>query len=600
MERPSFEQKAAWRSSLRYLGGLLRQHPNFNGLLLLLEYKLPFSGERIDAVLLGTNRTGKPTALVIEMKGWKTAELYSQDFVMADSSPQIHPEYQLRNYLGKLAYSHSAAAIFDFRGMVLMYNMKRNDSRISFRVPCFYEGEERDATEFIESNVLPSISQEAANGFVNGKYLQSKKLFEAVREHFSEIWKESYTTLADRGYGLSIEQLQIVKEILGDLDKGRRIVYLVKGAPGSGKTLVAIHLLLSSLYRNKQSVLTYRNNRLLNSLRKVFNKNREGLDVPIRFYSTGQKSNPGIAEPGFEGFFDLVIYDEAQRMRSDNISLAMTRGKVQVFFYDESQILNAEESGTTDNFIKAANQQNLNTKSRELAGYYRVLGGKEYHEWLESLLSEPAKAKMALPWQGNYEFRIVGSISELLGVLEDRRDGILNNKVGLIASFTESPGDKNQGSTKNTRIGATLPSGLDLYEDFRGTIKWLMDPKRDYVPFWVNGRCNELKECASIYGCQGFEIDYAGIVWGRDLVFRKEHWEVGSNCEDSIGRPVSLKKLFQRAKAGDEEANELAVRLLINRYRIFLTRGIKGTFVLCEDQQTAQLLRHLVPLLHLA
>ena len=84
------------------------------------------------------------------------------------------------------------------------------------------------------------------------------------------------------------------------------------------------------------------------------------------------------------------------------------------------------------------------------------------------------------------------------------------------------------------------------------------------------------------------------------MVFRDEDWKLGDNCEDSIGRPVSLKKLFQRAKAGDKGAYETAVKLLINRYRIFLTRGIKGTFVLCEDQETAELLRRLVPLLHLA
>ncbi|NPV87074.1 MAG: DUF2075 domain-containing protein [Anaerolineae bacterium] len=29
-----------------------------------------------------------------------------------------------------------------------------------------------------------------------------------------------------------------------------------------------------------------------------------------------------------------------------------------------------------------------------------------------------------------------------------------------------------------------------------------------------------------------------------------------------------------------------AIELLINRYRIFLTRGIKGTLVFCEDEET--------------
>ena len=162
--------------------------------------------------------------------------------------------------------------------------------------------------------------------------------------------------------------------------------------------------------------------------------------------------------------------------------------------------------------------------------------------------------------------------------------------MALIAAFTESPGDLYKRiSHKNLRIGYPLYSELDIYKNLNKKIYWLMDPKKDYVPFWVKGESNKLEKCASIYGCQGFETDFAGIIWGRDFVFRNGKWELGENCEDNIGKP-SLKKLIAKANR-DHSANKLARRLLENRYRIFLTRGIKGTYIFCEDSETANFLR---------
>ncbi|MDG6923876.1 MAG: DUF2075 domain-containing protein [Nitrososphaerota archaeon] len=597
-EYPDPKQAMAWKSSLRYLGSVLREEESLKNLSILLEYKLPFSGERIDALLLGRGKS-KPLAFVFELKGWNHAKPFCEDFVDTDIGRQVHPEYQLKNYVGKLRFSHSASDIYDLDGAVLMYNMERAQSRISFHGKSYYKGEEAQLLDALRERLAGPLDARLANQFVGGTYMQSKKLFEAIREHFEEIRKASYEALAEKGYGLSNEQLDVVDQILADLESGNKVVYLVRGGPGSGKTLLAIHLLLSSLAKGKSSVLTYRNNRLLNSLRKVLDKRKEGLDVPIKFYSTGKPFNPGIAEKKFEGFFDLVIYDEAQRMSFDNISYAMQRGKVLVYFYDESQILNAEESGTTENFLEEIHAQRLNVEQRSLNGYYRVLGGRQYHDWVEKLLAEPNTVERIPPWGSGYDLKVFASIKEMVDALRSRRDEDPDSRVGLIASFTESPGDtKNPKSPKNLRIGNGLLSGLDVYRDFADSIYWLMDPKKDYVPFWVNGGSNRLKECASIYGAQGFEIDYAGIVWGRDFVYREGSWEIGNYCEDNIARP-SLKQILQRVKEGDLQSRELATRLLVNRYRIFLTRGIKGTYIFCEDKPTAEFLQQVLLLTYL-
>jgi len=119
-----------------------------------------------------------------------------------------------------------------------------------------------------------------------------------------------------------------------------------------------------------------------------------------------------------------------------------------------------------------------------------------------------------------------------------------------------------------------------------------MNPKHDYVPFWVYGESNRLERCASIYGCQGFESDFVGVIWGRDFIWKDNCWQIGNYCEDEIGKP-SLKKLIYSAKKGNKTDYQKAMQLLINRYRIFLTRGIKGTYIFCEDSKTKSFLHQI-------
>ena len=592
-EYPNIEQLKAWESSINYLKNAL-DDKSIHEFTIVFEYKLPFSNERIDLLIFGENKT-EPTILLFELKGWEKATKTSSPFIVdCDLGTSIHPEYQVENYAGKLRFSHSEADKFNILPAVLMYNAIPQKVNLEFKKPVFFRDDIQDFREFITDHLQKPLDSKTIDMFLNGQYIQSNKLFDAIKKHFEKIKKQSYFTLAENGWGLSSEQLELIEEIINDLKSGKNnIVYLVQGAPGSGKTLVAIHLLLSALTQNYQTILAYRNNRLINSIRDIFNSIERGLSSPIKFYSIGPRAGfKGVAEKNFNGpYLDIVIYDEAQRMTKENIHYALQRGKITVFFYDEGQILNAEEEGTTKNFIIEAQNAGKTIKERFLRGFYRVEGGEQYHKFVEILLREPEKISndLHLSWKNNYDFKVFETIDELLYSLAKRKEE--NFKVALIAAFTESPGDlRNKISIKNLRIGYPLYSGLDIYENLTKKIYWLMDPRNDYVPFWVKGDSNKLDKCASIYGCQGFETDFAGVIWGRDFVYNSGRWKLGENCEDNIGKP-SLKDIINKAKNGNTQAYALALNLLINRYRIFLTRGIKGTYIFCEDPETADFLR---------
>jgi hypothetical protein len=97
-------------------------------------------------------------------------------------------------------------------------------------------------------------------------------------------------------------------------------------------------------------------------------------------------------------------------------------------------------------------------------------------------------------------------------------------------------------------------------------------PENHPYTLWANTPAGE-KQIGCIYSAQGFEFDRVGVIWGEDLVWRKNQWV--AQREKSFDSPVKVKT-----------ANTL--QLLRNVYRVLLTRGIKETRLLCLDEETKQ------------
>ena len=75
-----------------------------------------------------------------------------------------------------------------------------------------------------------------------------------------------------------------------------------------------------------------------------------------------------------------------------------------------------------------------------------------------------------------------------------------------------------------------------------------------------------------IYSAQGFEFDQVGVIWGSDLVWREGQW---------VGQKKMSKDPGLRGATPDQ-----VTTLLKHAYRVLLSRGIKGTKLLCLDSET--------------
>ena len=87
-----------------------------------------------------------------------------------------------------------------------------------------------------------------------------------------------------------------------------------------------------------------------------------------------------------------------------------------------------------------------------------------------------------------------------------------------------------------------------------------------------------MNQIGCVYTAQGFEFDYVGVIFGKDLVynFDKQTWE--GHAEESSDNVV------KRAKGR-------FVDLVKNTYRVLLSRGMKGCYVYFMDKDTERFVR---------
>ncbi len=122
----------------------------------------------------------------------------------------------------------------------------------------------------------------------------------------------------------------------------------------------------------------------------------------------------------------------------------------------------------------------------------------------------------------------------------------------------------------------------ELYDDVQiGEFKrpWNARPEMSGLPkdipkasLWAYDP-NGINQIGCIYTAQGFEFDYVGVIWGKDLTydFDKQEWK--GNKEYSHDDVVKRSK-------------DNFVNLIKNTYRVLLTRGLKGCYVFFEDEDT--------------
>jgi len=583
--RPSPGEVRAWESSLPALAQDLIE-TGLGDIEVLVEYQLPFTSKRMDAVLCGTHpKTGHPSVLVVELKQWTSASRIpgTSDLVSIGAygnQPQLHPGEQVRRYCEQLGdmnryFENSDAQLL---GAAYLHNwLEPKNSAIQALEESdqsrVFTGADKDAwRSFLRANLAPTGSASVATALLNGKLAPTKQLMDVAADEIRD--REQFVLLDEQQVAYSL----VMKAVRESQESNSKTAVIVTGGPGTGKSVIALSL-VGELSRQGKTVLHATGSRAFrNSLKKIAGARNPRVQKLFAYFNSFIKSEPNSLE--------VLICDEAHRIRTTSANMytkasdrtgvpqveeLLRVARVPVFLLDAHQVVRKGEIGTVDFIERAADRLGIKTERVDLDGQFRCGGSRSYENWILGLLELDETPKSEWKPDGNFELRTASSPEELEAFLAAKNaEGY---KARITAGFCWTWHDPNTDGTlpMDVQIGTWhKPWNVKGDRGVGGYLSgelWAIDPKG-------------FDQIGCVYTAQGFEYDWNGVIFGPDLVWRTDRWVgVASGSKDPAMRGV------------DAETFQQLVR---NTYKVLLTRGLVGSVIYSVDQETQHHLSALV------
>jgi DUF2075 family protein len=367
---------------------------------------------------------------------------------------------------------------------------------------------------------------------------------------------------------------------LSSVDNKKRTI-VVKGGPGTGKSVVAINLLVQSIKENIYSTYITKNA----APREVFYKKLMGSNFK-KGYIKGLFVGSGSFTETPKDLYGLLICDEAHRLneksgmfhnKGENQTKEIIHGaRTSVFFIDEEQMVTASDAGSIAEIKKWAKKENSQLEVVELLSQFRCGGSDGYLSWLDNTLQIRDTANLTL-YDIPYDFRIFDDPNELRLAIEEKN--LEDNKSRMVAGYCWEWVSKKEGSLDVTDINI---------DDFH--MKWNLNGSK--LPFAIDKQ--SVNQIGCIHTTQGLEFNYVGVIIGDDL--RYEEDKVITDFTKRAKSDKSLNGIKTLARKKDAVALKRCDVIIRNTYRTLMTRGMKGCYVYCTDKKLASYFRDSIKL----
>ncbi|MCF5710183.1 DUF2075 domain-containing protein [Pseudomonas syringae] len=569
----------SWQGSLSYMAKVLRDDGLPNSAGLAIELHIPQSSKRIDFLLTGRDENQAKNAVLIELKQWSKASATTKDAIVKTALgggivETIHPSYQVWSYAALLEGFNEAVydKSIEVRPCVYLHNYVSDgviDSAhyeaYTSKAPLFLKGPEELAKlrSFLKKHIIHGDNKEVLYELANGKIRPSKALAEAL----SGLMKgKPEFVLIDDQKSIFESALAAASEASIEAPK----VLIIEGGPGTGKTVLAINLLVRLTALKLLSKYVSKNA----APRKVYESKLVGTVKRSHFSNFFSGSGAFIdTEPNM---YDALIVDEAHRLNEksglygnlgeNQINELIESAKCSIFFIDEDQRVTLNDIGNKHAIRAFAKAKGATVEEYILSSQFRCSGSDGYLAWLDDVLGIHATANPLLD-TSEYEFKVFDSPQAMHAAIEQRNHG---NKARVVAGYCWSWLSKKDSKAADIVIGNDYARQWNLDQD--GSL-------------WIIAE-NSIEQVGCIHTCQGLEVDYIGVIIGPDLVVRDGQVVTSPHERDKHDRSIrGWKKLMKEQPALAQQETDLIIK---NTYRTLMTRGMKGCYLYCTDQETAQ------------
>jgi DUF2075 family protein len=573
--RPEME---SWRNSLAYMDRVLRDTPVPDDCGVSIEYQLPHAGLRIDFVLTGQDEHGADRAVIIELKQWSEATATNKEGLVSTSlgggiRDTNHPSYQAWSYAAYLKGFNEAVytEVIDLFPCAYLHNHPDNGVLTTgtyadyvAKAPLFLKSDAAKLSAFLSQHVKRGDHNRIMYRIEGGRIRPSKQLADALVSMMQG--KDEFILLDEQKV-----VFETARKLAARSDDERKHVLIVRGGPGTGKTVVALNLLVAL---TKQGLVAKYVTRAA-APRDVYKSLLLGSMRRSEFDSLFVGS--GTFTTTAANTFDALIVDEAHRLNEksglfskgeNQVKEVIQAARFSIFFLDEDQRVTVKDIGSEAEIKKWAHQQGAQVHQLELESQFRCNGSDAYLAWLDDVLAIRGTANPTLIGT-DYDFRVVDTPDELQQlVLEKNQE---RNRARMVAGYCWDWASKKDKKAFDLALSPTFRHRWNLTDD---GFLWIMK----------EGSVNEI---GCIHTCQGLEVDYMGVVIGPDLVVRD-----GVVVTDAMKRAGADKTVHGKKQLVKSTNGRALLDLVIkNTYRTLMTRAMKGCYVYCTDPETAAYLR---------
>jgi len=573
----------AWKHSLLEMAKVLQDEeiPGDSGVA--IEYQLPQTSKRIDFVITGEDAASRSKVIIVELKQWSESRRSDKDGIVwarrgghSGEREGPHPSYQAWSYAAYLQDFNTAVqdGAMALQPCAYLHNHPR-DGEIDHphygdhlaRAPLFLARERGKLQAFIREHVRYGDRKGALYAIENGRIRPSKMLMDCVA-----------AMLKGKSEFVLIDDQKVVHETILHVDARsaeRKQVVIVRGGPGTGKSVVAINLLGALIGRQRNARYVSKNA----APRAVYEAKLTGTFSKTRISNLFSGSGAFVNDAA--DIYDTLIVDEAHRLNEksglyrnlgDNQVTELIRSaRCTAFFVDDDQRVTLLDIGHSDELRRRARELGAEITELELSSQFRCNGSDGYLAWLDDSLGIRPTANETLD-TGEYDFRVFDDPAEMHALIELKNRA--NNRSRVVAGYCwKWPSKKN-------------PDAWDIeLPAFGYRRRWNLDKDGS---LWIVTP-GSVEQVGCIHTCQGLELDYVGVIIGPDLVYRDGR--VMSDATRRASSDQSVKGLKQMMQSDPVSARELADTIVKNTYRTLMTRGMKGCYVYCTDAALATYLR---------
>jgi DUF2075 family protein len=578
---PSPNEVGSWRNSLRAMSQVI-EHSKLLDQGVLLEYQLPLSSRRLDCIICGEDAGTADNAVIVELKQWEkckdsTGDREVSTWVGGANRDVLHPSAQVGQYKHYLQDAHTAfyegsnPVVLNGCSYLHNYNYYKEDilfspkfNEIVGECPLFTADDVMRLSAYLKERVGRGNGQRVLGRLEQSKYRPSRKLM----DHVGQMIKgNSEYVLLDEQLVVYDQIVSLTKQSFHDKQKA---VVIVEGGPGTGKSVIAINLMADLSLAGYNAQYATGSKAFTETLRK---KTGSRAAIQFKYFNSYADAEDNAV--------DVLIADESHRIRKTSynrftprlerteapqIEELISAAKVVVFFIDDKQIVRPDEIGSVQYIRDYAEKRGCKVLQYKLEAQFRCSGSDGFVNWVNNTLGIEKTANVL--WQGNenFDFRIMTSPEELERAIRSKvQEG---NTGRLMAGFCWKWSDPNEDGTLRDdvviadyqRPWNAKPDAKHLAPGIPKSTLWASDP-------------NGIDQIGCIYTAQGFEFDYAGVIFGEDLTydFSSQSWEghLGSSADKAVKRSI-----------------EDFVDLVKNTYRVLLSRGMKGCYVYFVNKDT--------------